>query len=102
MPNPTAIVTGASRGIGRAIALRLSKQYEIVAAARTLGELESLQAEIERGGGHCRVLPVDIADPLAAEAAFAGFQADVLVNNAGVGHLKPFLDLTSAEWHQMV
>jgi 3-oxoacyl-[acyl-carrier protein] reductase len=102
MSNPTAIVTGASRGIGRAIALRLSKHYEIIAAARSVRELEAVQREIERAGGHCRVFSVDLADPVATEAALAGLQTDVLVNNAGVGHLKPFLELTPAEWHEMV
>ena len=51
---PLAVITGASRGIGRAIALRLASAYEIVALARSDDALESLAQEIEAGGGHCR------------------------------------------------
>jgi short-subunit dehydrogenase len=50
MPNPIAVITGASRGIGRATALRLAADYEIVAIARSDDELESLAQEIEASG----------------------------------------------------
>jgi 3-hydroxy acid dehydrogenase / malonic semialdehyde reductase len=97
-----AVVTGASRGIGRAIALRLSPEYEIVAAARSHADLASLAAEIGAKGGRCRVVELDVTDPRAVSRAFTGTEADVLVNNAGVGSLKPFLELSPDEWHQMV
>src|SRR5215216_6655180 len=102
MSSPLAVVTGASRGIGRAIALRLAADYEIVAVARSEDELESLAQEIESRGGRCRPRSVDITNPEAVEAALAGIDAQVLVNNAGVGTIKPFLELTRAEWMQMV
>ena len=84
------------------VARRLAGDYAIVAAARAVDELESLRAGIESDGGECRVVPVDVADPAAVAAAFGGIEADVLVNNAGVGHLKPLLELTPEEWHRMV
>lgn len=99
---PLAVITGASRGIGRAIALRLASDYEIVALARSDDALESLAQEIEAGGGHCRPRVVDITDPAAVRAALAGIDAQVLVNNAGVGTNKPFVDLTRDEWMRMV
>lgn len=99
---PTAIVTGASRGIGRAIALRLATDYDIVAAARSKPELESLKSEIEARGGACRVIPIDLTQPDAVDAAFSGMDTHVLVNNAGMGVLKPFMELTRAEWRRMV
>jgi len=102
MPKPVAVVTGASRGIGRAIALRLSHDFDIVGVARSDYELESLAQEIEARGGSCRPRVVDITNPEAVEAALSGVDAQVLVNNAGVGTLKPFLELTRDDWMRMV
>jgi 3-hydroxy acid dehydrogenase/malonic semialdehyde reductase len=102
MAKETALVTGASRGIGRATALRLSAAYDIIAVARNAGELASLESEIEIGGGVCRTIVLDIADEKAVSTALRGLEVDVLVNNAGVASMKPFLELTSAEWHRMV
>lgn len=102
MSLPLAVVTGASRGIGRAISLRLSSTYEIVAVARSADELETLAEEIEAQGGSCRPRAVDVTDPLAVQAALAGIDADVLINNAGVGTMKPFVELTRDEWMHMV
>jgi len=102
MAKATALVTGASRGIGRATALRLSAGFDIIAVARNAGELASLKSEIEIGGGVCRAIALDIADEKAVRTALHGLEVDVLVNNAGVATMKPFLELTSAEWHRMV
>lgn len=102
MPKPVAVITGASKGIGRATALRLAAEYDIVALARSDDELESLAQEIERGGGSCRPRVVDVTNPAAVAAALSGIDAQVLVNNAGVGKLKPFMELTRDEWTQMV
>ncbi|HEY4130612.1 MAG TPA: SDR family NAD(P)-dependent oxidoreductase [Gemmatimonadaceae bacterium] len=102
MPKPRAIITGASRGIGRAIALRLARDYEIVAVARSDDELESLAEEIEAAGGLCRPRAVDVTDPEAVQAALADIEPRVLINNAGVGVIKPFMELTREEWMRMV
>lgn len=102
MSRPLAVVTGASRGIGRAIALRLAPQYDIVALARTKDALEQLAREIKQAGGSCRVAPVDLRDPRAIAQALDGVDAHVLVNNAGLGPMKPMMELTPDEWHTMV
>jgi 3-hydroxy acid dehydrogenase / malonic semialdehyde reductase len=102
MPKPLAVVTGASRGIGRAIALRLAATYDILAVARTQSALEELAREIGKTRGACRTAAVDLADPGAIARALQGVDAEVLVNNAGVGPMKPMLELSVAEWHQMV
>jgi 3-hydroxy acid dehydrogenase/malonic semialdehyde reductase len=102
MPKPVAVITGASKGIGRAISLRLAPQFDIVALARSDDELESLAQEIERQGGSCRPRVVDVTDPKAVSAALSGIDAQVLVNNAGVGVLKPFMELTRDEWTRTV
>jgi 3-oxoacyl-[acyl-carrier protein] reductase len=99
---PLAVITGASRGIGRATALRLAADYEIVALARSDDALESLAQEIEARGGRCRPRVVDVTDPVAVRAALAGIDAQVLVNNVGVGTTKPFVELTRDEWIRMV
>lgn len=102
MTKPVAVVTGASRGIGRAVALRLAAEYDIVALARSDDALESLAQDIERAGGSCRPRVVDLTNRGAVTSALSGIDAHVLVNNAGVGVLKPFLELTRDEWTDMV
>lgn len=102
MARETALVTGASRGIGRATALRLSAAYDIVAVARDESDLASLASEITIGGGKCKTIALDIADEQAVASALRGIKCDVLVNNAGVATMKPFLELSSTEWHRMV
>jgi short-subunit dehydrogenase len=94
----SALVTGASSGIGEALALRLAREGARVAlAARRQAELEEVAAEIARGGGEALVLPCDVSDRAqvfaAAERAVQHFgQIDLLVNNAGYGHHRRFLE----------
>jgi 3-oxoacyl-[acyl-carrier protein] reductase len=102
MAKPIAVVTGASRGIGRAIAKRLAADYDIVAAARSADQLAVLSREIAAEGGSCRSVPIDITDPKAVEASLGRIDAQVLVNNAGMGVLKPLLELTREQWTRMV
>jgi 3-oxoacyl-[acyl-carrier protein] reductase len=95
-------VTGASKGIGRAIALRMAQTHDIIAVARSEEALDELAAEIGEMDGRCHTLVADVTDPDAVGTALGDMRVDVLVNNAGVAILKPFLELTPAEWHQMV
>ncbi|MFL5577948.1 MAG: SDR family oxidoreductase [Gemmatimonadaceae bacterium] len=101
-PRPSVLITGASRGIGRAIALRLAREYDVVAAARSERALEELAAEIGEGGGRCATVTLDVANPRAVAEALAGVEVDALVNDAGVMTQKRFLDLAPEEWHAMV
>src|SRR5437764_3317025 len=102
MTRPLAVVTGASRGIGRAIAVRLSKTHDILALARTKPALDMLCAEVQRLGATCRGVAVDVSDAAAVATTLTGVDAQVLVNNAGTGPVKPFLELTPVEWTGMV
>ena len=95
---PTALITGASRGIGRAIALRLAADHDIVAVARSADELQALAREIEGSGGRCRALPLDVTDAAAVRETLTDVEVDVLVNNAGVGVMKPLLEMEPDEW----
>jgi short-subunit dehydrogenase len=81
------IITGASSGIGRAVALRLGRPgTTVVLAARRQAELAGVAAEIEANGGTAVAVPTDLRDPaqITALVEKAG-TVDVLINNAGVG-----------------
>ena len=104
-----AVVTGAARGIGEAIALRLARMgAAVVLTARDQARLEEVKAAIEELGGKAMALPCDLTD----ETAVAVFgervgrefgRCDILVNNAGVAVLrKPLVDLPVNEWDQMM
>ncbi|SRR5579884_555948 len=104
LQNKTAIVTGASKGIGRAIAMRLAREgARVVACARDSAALNQLVSEIEAGGGAARALALDLRDPgnpaRLADYAISSFGGiDIVVNNAGATKRGEFLDLTEADW----
>ena len=95
----SAIVTGAGRGIGRAIALSLAEAgADVALAARTLSELEDLAAEIQALGSRAFAVPTDVSDSsqveYMVEATLKEFGSiDVLVNNAGINLRLPLVPL---------
>lgn len=95
------VVTGASSGIGRALALALvGDGARVVAAARSTDRLAALADEAGRG---LRAVPVDVADADAvARLAAAVGPIDALVNNAGAGQVEPFLASDPARWHAVL
>jgi NADP-dependent 3-hydroxy acid dehydrogenase YdfG len=102
-----AVVSGAGRGIGKAIAQALAKEsFHVFLAARTGGELEKVAEEIRRQGGGATPVITDISDPiqinrLAEQALRKTGTVDVLVNNAGIGILKPVAGITVEELDAM-
>lgn len=102
------LLTGASSGIGREFALRLAQRGARVAlVARREDELERLAGEIRTGGGEALVLRCDVAERAQAEAAcrralevFGG--VDLLVNNAGYGHHRSFLEWDVEDMERMM
>jgi NAD(P)-dependent dehydrogenase (short-subunit alcohol dehydrogenase family) len=103
-----AIVTGAGRGIGRAIAVALAREGASVAlAARSGPELDGVAREIQQAGGQALVLPTDVRQEASVEAlvrrALAEWrQVDVLVNAAGVAIFAPVTDSKLDDWDQML
>ena len=91
----TALITGAGRGIGRAVALALAAAgAELVLVSRTQGELDEVAAEIVAGGRNARPLRLDVTRSDAVRDAFASLgRVDILVNNAGVNRPQPFLEV---------
>ena len=85
-----ALVTGASRGIGRAIAIRLAKDgRHVVLASRSAAPLNDLRATIEAAGGSASVLELDVSDGAAVQKGVESVverqgRLDILVNNAGI------------------
>jgi NAD(P)-dependent dehydrogenase (short-subunit alcohol dehydrogenase family) len=107
MSTKIALVTGASRGLGRATALALAKQgFHIIATARTQGGLEELDDEIKAAGSGATLVPMDITDYAGIDRLGAAIferwkKLDVLVGNAGVlGKLTPVAHLDPKVWDE--
>jgi NADP-dependent 3-hydroxy acid dehydrogenase YdfG len=103
-----AVVTGASRGIGRAVATALARAGAAVAlAARSPAELETVAREIRETGGRAVVVPTDVrqeaqVEGLARRALAEWQRVDVLVNAAGVAAFAPVTDSKLDDWDQML
>jgi acetoin reductase-like protein len=100
-----ALVTGAGQGIGRAIALRLARDgFTLAVSDINFGALQLLIAEIaDTFGGQCIFAQADLSEIAEVERVVAHThevlgQLDVLVNNAGRLTIRPFLDVSEAEW----
>ena len=103
-----ALVTGAGRGIGRAIAATLAREGAAVAlAARSAAELEAVAREIQQAGGRALAMPTDVRHESAVEALARRVlgewqRVDVLVNAAGVATFAPLTDSKLDDWDQML
>jgi 3-oxoacyl-[acyl-carrier protein] reductase len=100
------LVTGAGRGIGRAIALRLARAgCRVVLAARTAAQLDHVQKEIQNGGREAIAIPADLTvdaeiDRLVEESQKAWGTVDILINNAGWGKRAPVVKASVEDWEQ--
>jgi 3-oxoacyl-[acyl-carrier protein] reductase len=102
-----ALVTGAGRGIGKAIALSLAKEgAEVVLTSRTIAELDQVKKEIESIGGKALIIPADLTNDTQMGKLFEEIRSnysrlDLLVNNAGIGVFAPVRLLAVADFDQM-
>ncbi|AYA36833.1 3-ketoacyl-ACP reductase [Hymenobacter oligotrophus] len=103
-----ALVTGAGKGIGRAVAVALAKEGAHVGLlARSENQLQEVAAEIAALGGKAAVVTADVADRLAVEAAVEQVRQqlgpiDILINNAGIGTFAKLLDMPVEEWERII
>lgn len=104
----SVIVTGAGRGIGRAIAEGLaSAGARVVIADIDPATANSAAADIAAAGGDATAIPVDVTDRASVQALIAGTVAahgrlDAMFNNAGIAQVKPFNDITEDDWHRVM
>ena len=103
-----AVVTGASRGLGRAIALALAEAgADVALAARAKRDLEDTGALVQRAGRRALVAPTDVASYAEVEALMGRAvrelgRLDIVVNNAGVAKVAPLAEMTPDDWRFMV
>ncbi len=109
LANRIAVVTGASRGIGRAVALGLARAgAHVIAVARTTGALEALDDAIKAAGGTATLVPVDMKDFPALDRLGAAIherwgKLDILVANAGIlGPLTPLGHIDQKSWDDVI
>jgi NADP-dependent 3-hydroxy acid dehydrogenase YdfG len=103
-----AVVTGAGRGIGRAIALGLAREgAAVVLASRTRPELEAVAAAIAREGGRARIVPTDVTSDAALPALIgetlqAFSRVDIVVPAAGAAAFGPVADAAADDWDMLL
>ena len=108
LKNKNALITGAGKGIGKAVAIALAKEgVNIVLIARTQADIDEVAQEINTYDVKTLALTADVADinsvNLAIEKAIASFQTiDSLINSAGIAAFGKFLELEPSEWERII
>ena len=103
-----AVITGAGRGIGRAIALRFARAgADVAICARSSDDLRKVSSDIQALGRNCLLLALDVSSPDEVrnfcDKIIAEFgRVDILVNNAGLSIDAPFLDMREEDWDRVI
>ncbi|SHG99697.1 3-ketoacyl-ACP reductase [Pedobacter caeni] len=103
-----AIITGAGKGIGRAMAIGLAQEgVNIGLVARTTSDLEKVAAELAQYGVKTAIATADVTDINAVNVAIASIKSslgaiDILINNAGIGAFGSFMELEPEKWEEIV
>ena len=108
LKNKNALITGAGKGIGKAIAIALAKEgVNVILVSRTQADVDQLAAETAALGVKSMALSADVSDinsiNNAVEKAFAEFKSiDILINNAGIAAFGNFMTLEPTEWEKII
>jgi 3-oxoacyl-[acyl-carrier protein] reductase len=108
LKNKNALITGAGKGIGKAVAIALAKEgVNVILMARTQADIDTVAAEINALGVKSLAITADVSDinsvNNAVEKAFAEFKTiDILINNAGIAAFGNFLELEPAAWERII
>jgi 3-oxoacyl-[acyl-carrier protein] reductase len=109
MPTKNILITGASRGIGKACALTFAKaNYQVfLNCNKSLEEIESVQSEILSDNGSCHILVGDVSNPNKVKQLFSQIEnicggVDVLINNAGISYIGLLSQMTENDWNQVI
>ncbi|MFL9830771.1 3-ketoacyl-ACP reductase [Flavobacterium sp. ST-87] len=108
LKNKNALITGAGKGIGKAIAIALAKEgVNLILVARTQSEIDAVAQQVQTFGVKALALTADVSNMdsvnTAVEKALTEFEIiDILINNAGIAAFGKFLDLEPTEWERII
>ena len=108
LQDKVTVITGANRGLGKAVALRFAEEgAKVMLVGRNAQALQAVKEMIEENGGAAEVFRADVTDPasvneMAAQIDRSYGRIDILVNNAGISIEQPLNDMSIETWKQII